>query len=97
VECIDTCIGSEICEELWVPSNPHVTQCLAGAEIISNGSGSHHELRKLDTRLNMMINASARNSCVYMYSNLKGCDGTRLFFDGASLITMNGKVYCQAE
>ena len=45
----------------------------------------------------MMVNASARNSCVYMYSNLKGCDGTRLFFDGASLITMNGKVYSQAE
>jgi NAD+ synthase (glutamine-hydrolysing) len=45
----------------------------------------------------MMINASERNACVYMYSNLKGCDGTRIFFDGASLITMNGKVYSQAE
>ena len=37
-----------------------------------------------------------RNNCVYMYSNLKGCDGTRLYFDGSSMITMNGLIYTQA-
>jgi len=70
---------------------------LAGAEIISNPSGSHHQLRKLNTRLNLIQNSSLRNACVYMYSNLKGCDGTRLYFDGSSMITMNGAIYEQAE
>lgn len=28
-----------------------------------------------------------------MYSNLKGCDGGRIYFDGASSISMNGIVY----
>ena len=32
-----------------------------------------------------------------MYSNLKGCDGTRLYFDGSSMITRNGEIYAQAK
>lgn len=97
VQCKDTIIASEICEEIWVIKNPHADFCLAGAEIISNASGSHHQLRKLNTRLNLIQNCSARNNCVYMYSNMKGCDGTRLYFDGSSMITMNGAIYAQAE
>lgn len=93
VSCNDTEIATEVCEELWVPRNIHVDLCLDGAEIISNSSGSHHELRKLNYRLDLIQNASARNKCVYMYSNLKGGDGGRLYFDGSSMITMNGEIY----
>ena len=96
VSCNDTEIATEVCEELWVPRNIHVDLCLDGAEIISNSSGSHHELRKLNYRLDLIQNASARNKCVYMYSNLKGGDGGRLYFDGSSMITMNGEIYAQA-
>ena len=32
-----------------------------------------------------------------MYSNLKGGDGGRLYFDGCSMIVMNGVAYAQAE
>lgn len=66
---------------------------LDGVEIIGNGSGSHHELRKLDTRLRLVQATTARNGGVYLYSNLKGCDGGRLFFDGSCLTSMNGKIY----
>lgn len=31
-----------------------------------------------------------------MYSNLKGGDGGRLYFDGSSLIAVNGQVYAEA-
>lgn len=79
-----------------MPKNIHVDLALDGAEIISNSSGSHHELRKLNYRLDLIQNASARNKCVYMYSNLKGGDGGRLYFDGSSMITMNGEIYAQA-
>ena len=78
-----------------MPKNPHVDYGLDGVEIIGNGSGSHHELRKLNTRLDLIRNASARNGGVYLYSNLKGCDGNRVYFDGASIICMNGEIYGQ--
>jgi NAD+ synthase (glutamine-hydrolysing) len=66
---------------------------LDGVEIIANGSGSHHELRKSDRRLKLILNATARNGGVYLYSNLTGCDGGRIYFDGNSMMAMNGKLY----
>jgi NAD+ synthase (glutamine-hydrolysing) len=77
---------------MWVAQNPHVEYSLDGVEIISNASCSHHELRKLEYRYKLIKNATYRNGGVYMYSNLKGCDGGRLYFDGASSISMNGEV-----
>ena len=75
-----------------MPQNPHVDYGLDGVEIVANGSGSHHELRKLDTRINLIKNASSRSGGVYLFSNLKGCDGGRLYFDGSSIICKNGEV-----
>ena len=46
----ETMIASEVCEELWVPDCPNIELSLAGVEIFTNGSGSHHQLRKLDSR-----------------------------------------------
>lgn len=56
----DTCLGSEICEEMFTADNPHVHMAEDGVEIFTNGSGSHHELRKLDTRLNLIQSATTR-------------------------------------
>ena len=69
--------------------------CLDGVEIISNASASHHELRKLNKRLQLIQSASARNECVYMYANQKGGDGGRLYFDGSSLVVVNGEIVSQ--
>ena len=44
----DTVLAAETCEELFTPQAPHIGLALAGVEIISNGSGSHHQLRKLN-------------------------------------------------
>jgi hypothetical protein len=48
---------------------PHISLALAGIEIISNGSGSHHQLRKLDTRLDLICSATAKAGGVYLYAN----------------------------
>lgn len=40
----DAVLGSETCEELFTPSSPHIRMALAGVEIITNGSGSHHQV-----------------------------------------------------
>jgi len=89
-------IGCESCEELWVPNPSHVGLALKGVEIIGNGSGSHHELRKLDKRLELMVAATAKSGGVYLYSNQRGCDGGRLYYDGGAIIVCNGKVLAQS-
>ena len=88
----DTLLASETCEELFVPMSPHIHFGNAGVEIIANGSGSHHELRKLDARIALIRNASAKNGGVYLYANQQGCDGGRLYFDGCALIAQNGEI-----
>ena len=45
-----------------------------------NASGSHHQLRKLDIRLNAFMGATHARGGVYMYSNQQGCDGGRLYY-----------------
>ena len=91
----DTLLASETCEELFVPMSPHIHFGNAGVEIITNGSGSHHELRKLDTRIALIRNASEKNGGVYLYANQQGCDGGRLYFDGCALIAQNGEILAQ--
>jgi len=34
----DTCVGFEICEELWHPASNHIPMSLDGVEIIANGN-----------------------------------------------------------
>jgi len=93
----ETMLASEICEELWSARSPHINYFLSGVEIVANGSGSHHELRKLDSRLTLMKEPTRKCGGVYIYSNHRGCDGNRLYFDGSSLVCVNGKLVTQAS
>jgi len=88
----DTTVGFEICEELWNPQSTHIEQTLAGAEIILNGSGSHTEIRKASYALELIRSASSKCGCLYVFSNLRGCDGERLCFNGCSNVVLNGNV-----
>ncbi|KAG7891422.1 hypothetical protein KL905_000014 [Ogataea polymorpha] len=97
ISTLDTCMGAETCEELFTPQAPHISMALDGIEIISNSSGSHHELRKLDTRMAMIIEATRKCGGIYLYANQRGCDGDRLYYDGCALIAMNGKVVAQGS
>jgi NAD+ synthase (glutamine-hydrolysing) len=92
-----TTIASEICEELWTLEAVHIRQILSGVEIISNGSGSHHSLRKLEDRIRLIKSATEQFGGVYLYGNLRGCGGDRLYFDGCSSIFMNGELLAQAS
>ncbi|XP_078540370.1 glutamine-dependent NAD(+) synthetase isoform X2 [Lissotriton helveticus] len=91
----DTCIGSEICEELWAPNSPHIEMGLDGVEIFTNSSGSHHELRKADRRVDLVKSTTAKNGGVYILANQKGCDGDRLYYDGCAMISLNGDIISQ--
>jgi NAD+ synthase (glutamine-hydrolysing) len=90
-------VGCESCEELWTPQATHIELALLGVEIIGNGSGSHHELRKLNQRLDLIVSATRKCGGVYLYANQRGCDGGRLYYDGGALIACNGKILAQAK
>ena len=91
----DATLGVESCEELFTPMSPHIRAALSGVDVIANGSGSHHQLRKLNTRVELIRSATNKCGGVYMYSNQRGCDGGRLYFDGCSLIFANGECLAQ--
>lgn len=97
LEFNDTSMGIETCEELFTSNAPHIEQALAGAEIFSNASGSHHNLRKLDKRLSLIREACQKAGGVYIYANQQGCDGDRLYYDGCSSIFLNGSIVAQGS
>ncbi|CAG8642028.1 12158_t:CDS:10 [Funneliformis caledonium] len=97
ISTIDTCVGVEMCEELFTPNSPNISMGLDGVEIITNSSGSHHELRKLYRRVEMIKEATLKNGGVYLYSNQQGCDGDRLYYDGCALIAVNGQIVAQGS
>lgn len=93
----DTAIGVESCEELFTPLSPHIGLALRGVEIIVNGSGSHHQLRKLDKRLDLIRGATSKAGGVYIYANQQGCDGGRLYYDGCACVAVNGDIVAQGS
>ncbi|XP_017159477.1 glutamine-dependent NAD(+) synthetase isoform X2 [Poecilia reticulata] len=94
----DTCIGTEICAELWNPNSPHIQMGLDGVEIFTNSSASHHELRKADQRVNLIKTATTKSGGIYLYANQRGCDGDRLYYDGCAMVAINGEVVaCGAQ
>ncbi|CAG8525148.1 6045_t:CDS:10 [Paraglomus brasilianum] len=104
ISTYDTCIGVELCEELFTPNRssltlrvPHISMSLDGIEIISNSSGSHHELRKLYRRVDLIKEATLKNGGIYLYANQQGCDGDRLYYDGCALIALNGRIIAQGS
>ncbi|KAF9244658.1 hypothetical protein BU15DRAFT_41723 [Melanogaster broomeanus] len=97
ISTVDTCIGVELCEELFTPASPHILMGLDGVEIFTNSSGSHHELRKLYTRVELIKEATLKLGGVYLYANQQGCDGDRLYYDGCAMIAMNGNIIAQGS
>ncbi|GLB41773.1 putative NAD synthetase family protein [Lyophyllum shimeji] len=97
ISTLDTCFGVELCEELFTPSSPHIPMGLDGVEIFTNSSGSHHELRKLYTRVELIKEATLKLGGIYLYANQQGCDGDRLYYDGCAMIAVNGRIVAQGS
>ncbi|KAJ2550543.1 glutamine-dependent NAD(+) synthetase [Coemansia sp. RSA 1933] len=97
VDTDDSCIGIELCEELFTPESPHIPMSLDGAEIIANSSGSHHELRKLRRRVELIREATLKCGGIYLYANQRGCDGDRMYYDGSAMVLTNGVIVAMGE
>lgn len=97
IETRDARLAAELCEELFTPSAPHVPLGLDGVDIVANASASHHELRKMATRLRRIRAATETSGGAYLYANQQGCDGGRLYFDGGATIVVNGEVVASSS
>lgn len=69
--------------------------CAVG--IFLNSSGSHHSLCKLDIRIPLALEATRKNGGIYLYSNQKGGDGDRLYYNGYAMVIANGEIVAQGS
>lgn len=43
------------------------------------------------------ISAHTQLGGIYLYANQQGCDGDRLYYDGAAMIALNGQIIAQGS
>ncbi|HLG44534.1 MAG TPA: NAD+ synthase [Nitrospirales bacterium] len=79
-------LGVNICEDIWYPEGPSLTQALVGdAEVILNISASPYHRGKLRFREEMLATRAMDNLVTVAYVNLVGGQD-ELVFDGNSLV-----------
>ncbi|MDE7391807.1 MAG: NAD(+) synthase [Treponemataceae bacterium] len=91
-------LGTEICEDLWVPLPPSVHAALAGATVIANLSASNEVIGKADYRRMLVASQSARLAAAYLYADSgNGESTTDLVFAAHNLLAENGTVLAESS
>jgi len=78
-------VGVSVCEDIWYPSGPPVTQAQAGAQVLVNISASPYHAGKGLARERMLATRAADNVAIVAFCNLVGGQD-ELIFDGGSVI-----------
>ena len=83
----------EICEDAWRgndrPAGKHQQR---GVQLILNPSASHFAMSKTDVRYHLVVDASKKYNCAYLYANLLGNEAGKMIYDGEILIAQNGNL-----
>ena len=77
-------IGVNICEDIWIQPGPADHQGAAGAKIILTLNSSPYEIRKLQTRTELVTSLAKRHKTFVIYTNQVGGQD-ELVFDGGSI------------
>ncbi len=96
-ECGDVRIGSEICEDAWVPERPGARLARAGCDIVAGPSASHFSLLKAPARERVVVEGSRAFGCAYLFANALGNESGRMIFDGQRLIVAAGDVKARGD
>src|SRR5215210_6720096 len=89
-------IGLSICEDIWEPGPPAMTEALAGAQVILNLSASPYRSGVGGRRERMLIQRAVDNLTAVVFVNTVGGQD-ELVFDGHSLaIDQDGEVLARA-
>ena len=78
-----TCVGVNVCEDIWYESGPTNVQSKAGARVIMNINGSPYHRGKGRFREQMLADRARDNGVYVFYTNLVGGQD-ELVFDGGS-------------
>ncbi|MBI4715817.1 MAG: NAD+ synthase, partial [Nitrospirae bacterium] len=78
-------IGVNICEDIWYPEGPCMSQSLAGAQVILNINSSPFHAGKWRFRERMLATRASDNAVFLAYTNMVGGQD-ELLFDGHSLL-----------
>lgn len=93
----DLVVAAELCEDLWVPSQPSVRHALAGATVVANLSASDEMVGKNTYRRSLVTGQSARLVCAYVYATAgDGESTTDLVFGGQNLVAENGTLLAES-
>jgi NAD+ synthase (glutamine-hydrolysing) len=83
--------GFEICEDAWRPDDVRPAARLKGkVDLIVNPSASHFAMSKTDVRYQLVMKASQKFNCTYLYANLLGNEAGRVIYDGEIMVARNG-------
>jgi NAD+ synthase (glutamine-hydrolysing) len=89
-------IGLSICEDIWEPGPPAMTEALAGAQVILNVSASPYRRGVGERRERMLIQRAVDNLTAVVFVNTVGGQD-ELVFDGHSVaIDQDGQVIARA-
>src|SRR5215218_7812571 len=89
-------LGLSICEDIWEPGPPAMTEALAGAQVILNLSASPYRMGVGARRERMMIQRAVDNLTAVVFVNTVGGQD-ELVFDGHSVaIDQDGQVIARA-
>jgi NAD+ synthase (glutamine-hydrolysing) len=85
-------IGVSICEDIWEPGPPAMTEALAGAQVIVNLSASPYRVGYGHARERMLVQRAVDNLTAVVFVNTVGGQD-ELVFDGHSLaIDQDGRI-----
>ncbi len=90
-------IGVSICEDIWEPGPPAMTEALAGALVIVNLSASPYRAGYGHARERMLVQRAVDNLAAIVFVNIVGGQD-ELVFDGHSLaIDQDGRVLARCR
>ncbi len=86
-------LGTELCEDLWIPDKPSTHAAMAGANIIANLSASNELIGKQEYRTQLVTQQSGACYCAYIYASSGMYESsTDLVFSGHSIIAQSGSI-----
>jgi NAD+ synthase (glutamine-hydrolysing) len=85
VETEQGVIGVCVCEDLWSPTGPAISQGDAGAQLVININASPFHKNKLEERTELLADRARRAHASIAYVNMVGGQD-ELVFDGGSLV-----------
>jgi NAD+ synthase (glutamine-hydrolysing) len=91
------CVGCEVCQDVWVPTPPSVSQCWRGATIVCNLSASNITIGKAAYRSQLVQSMAAKNYCCYAYCSAGQGESTNdVAWDGQSIVYECGDFLAQS-